>query len=87
MSRQHKTIDRWRWERVRRAALDRDDWRCTCGSPLDPEVHHRVPLDKGGDALALDNLITLCKVYHIDLHMDPRRREWRKFIRGDGGGD
>ena len=61
MSRRHDGIDRGRWERARRAALDRDNWRCRCGSPVDLEVHHVVPLDRGGDPLALDNLLTLCK--------------------------
>ena len=80
MSHRHKAIDRGCWERVRRAALDRDGWRCRCGSPLFLEVHHVQPLDKGGDPLALDNLKTLCRSCHISLHLDPQRRAWRRLI-------
>ena len=86
MSRQHRRHTWWRWEPVRRAALDRDGWRCRCGSPVDLEVHHVVPLDKGGDPFDLGNLRTMCRDCHISLHLDPQRREWRAFVR-EGGND
>ena len=70
------------WARARRAALDRDGWRCVeCGHPGALEVHHVVPLDQGGAPLDLANLQTLCRGCHIGAHMDPARREWRRFLR------
>ena len=81
MSRNHRRLP-WRaWERLRRAALDRDGWRCTrCGSPLDLECHHIVPLDKGGAALALANVETLCRGCHLGEHLPAERRAWRLFV-------
>ena len=81
MSRNHLRLP-WRARaRLRRRALDRDNWRCVrCESPLDLEVHHVVPLAEGGPALALDNLSTLCMSCHLDAHMDPERRAWRRLL-------
>ncbi len=84
MSRHHRNHRRlpWRaWERLRRAALDRDDWKCTrCRAPDELEVHHVQALDRGGAALALANVETLCRGCHIGAHLDPERRAWRMFI-------
>ena len=84
MSRHHRDHRRlpWRqWERLRRAALDRDGWRCTrCGSPAELEVHHVLPLAQGGAALDLANVETVCRGCHLGAHMDPQRRAWRRFI-------
>ena len=82
MSRHHLRIH-WRARaRARRRALDRDGWRCRrCGHPGDLEVHHRTPLEAGGAALALANLITLCRACHLAEHTDPERRRWRRFLR------
>ena len=84
MSKNHADHRRlpWRqWGRLRRRALDRDDWRCVrCESPLDLEVHHVIPLDQGGPALDLGNVETLCRDCHIDAHMDPERRAWRLLL-------
>ena len=84
MSRHHRDHRRlpWRaWARLRRAALDRDRWRCTrCGSPAELEVHHVVPLDAGGAALDLANVSTLCRDCHLGAHQTAERREWRRFI-------
>ena len=49
MSRHHTKISRSRWQRIRRAVLDRDGWRCTkCGQPGRLHVHHIRPLERGG---------------------------------------
>ena len=75
MSRKHVRIGTREPERMRRLALDRDDWRCTrCESPVDLEVHHVQPLAEGGPALALDNLQTLCADCHMAAHLDPERQ-------------
>ena len=85
MSRHHADHRRvpWRqWARVRRAALDRDLWRCRrCQSPLELECHHVVPLAAGGAALALANLEIICRFCHLSAHMTPERRAWRELMR------
>ena len=81
MSRHHDRIPSRAWARVRRMALDRDNWRCTvCGSPVELEVHHIRPLNQGGSALALGNVETLCRGCHLDKHGDPDRRAWRRLV-------
>ena len=82
MSRHHRRVPQVQWERTRRQVLDAAGWRCEqCGSPIELEVHHVQPLDKGGAALALDNLRALCRGCHIAAHMDSERRRWRQFVR------
>ena len=71
-------INRRRWARVRREALDRDGWRCqeglnpqfkpSCGKAGRLEVHHIKPLEHGGKPFELDNLRTLCREHHIRIH-------------------
>ena len=55
------------WARVRRAALDRDEWRCCrCGSPVDLEVHHRRPVAVAPSlAFVLANVETVCRECHL----------------------
>ena len=68
--------------RLKRRALDRDNWRCVrCGSPVDLEMHHVEPLDQGGPH-SLDNVSTLCRDCHIDAHrtIDPERAAWLAFL-------
>ena len=72
------------WSRARRLALDRDDWRCKCGSPADLEVHQVRPVAEGGEPFALANLATLCRECHLSAHLDPERRAWRRLLAGDG---
>ena len=52
-----------RWKRARRAALERDGYRCRkCGRAAGRfEVDHVVPLEAGGAPYALDNLQSLCR--------------------------
>ena len=81
MSRNHRGLSGPAWDRARRAALCRDQWRCVqCGHPADLEVHHLQALDAGGDAFRLDNLRTLCRGCHIAEHLPPERRAWRQFV-------
>ena len=83
MSRNHRRLP-WRLlARARRAALDRDGWRCRrCGHPGGLEAHHVTPLQAGGAALALANLETLCRDCHLAEHADPDRRAWRRYLAG-----
>ena len=84
MSRNHRGLTGAAWRRLRRAALDRDRWRCTkCESPVGLEMHHLVPLDKGGAPLALDNVRMQCRDCHVDSHRairDPERSKWLKLL-------
>ena len=81
MSRNHAGLPWRQWARLRRRALDRDNWRCVrCESPLDLEVHHIQALADGGAALDLANVETLCRDCHIDQHADPERRAWRRLL-------
>lgn len=66
------------WNRVRRAALERDDYECVnCGKTKaeigrNPDVHHIVPVRlfeahdelTVGDAHHLDNVVCLCVTCH-----------------------
>ena len=85
MSRNHRRLTGARWQRLRRAAFDRDAWRCTrCESPLGLEAHHDPPLHTGADPWSLAGVRTLCASCHIDAHRtirDPERAKWLKLIR------
>lgn len=66
------------WNRVREAALDRDDYACVvCGTDADelgrnPDVHHLLPVRRfvdsplfvEEDAHTVDNVVTLCPSCH-----------------------
>jgi hypothetical protein len=57
-------------ERLRRAVLQRDGFRCRsagCGGTSFLAVHHLVPREHGGGN-ALENLVTLCSGCHRALH-------------------
>ena len=55
--------NRARWRRVKRAAIERDGYRCrACGKASGRfEVDHIVPIAAGGAAFDLENLQTLCR--------------------------
>ena len=86
-------IDRTRWQRVRRAALTRDGFRCRrCGRAGRLEADHIRPLtdDPGQDPYALERLQTLCRSCHIsktrteNAARNPVRPEvqaWRDMVR------
>jgi len=82
MSRHHASWRDWRGNPNRRAALDRDGWRCRkCGKAGQLEVHHEKALADGGSH-DLGNLTTLCRGCHIALHrpVRPFRDAWRDLI-------
>lgn len=69
MSHHHDRLDPRRWARVRRAAFDRDEWKCTaCGSRGRLEAHHVIPLERGGAPYGLANVATMCRSCHIKHH-------------------
>ena len=83
MSRHHASWRDWRGNPNRRAALERDGWRCRkCGKAGQLEVHHVESLEDGGTH-DLDNLRTLCRGCHIRLHHRPAlpfRAAWRELL-------
>ena len=56
-----------RWKKVRRAAIERDGYRCrACGRAAGRfEVDHIDPLSEGGAPYDLENLQTLCRPCHL----------------------
>ena len=77
---------RRRWSKVRLQVLDRDGWKCSCGKSARLEVHHRVPLEHGGDFYELSNLESLCKSCHILRHGGTVRKktsevqDWQRYL-------
>lgn len=74
---------RYSWFEIRKLVLERDNYRCRalvlrdgkyvpCNSTENLEVHHRVPLSKGGKTTPL-NLITLCGRCHEARHLHLKR--------------
>jgi hypothetical protein len=56
------------WSDMRQAVLQRDGYRCgNCGSTINLQIHHIVPLSRGGTNLE-SNLRTLCESCHQKIH-------------------
>lgn len=53
-----------RWQRIREYVLKTQPYCDECGA-VATEVHHVVPLDKGGERYALSNLRPLCHRCHM----------------------
>ena len=85
MSLNHLRLHARRWERTRRAAFERDGWRCrACGRPGRLEAHHVRPLERGADPYDLANIETLCRGCHIDRHRrqrTPAETAWARAVR------
>jgi len=66
-------------------AIGRAEYRCAaCGAAGRLEVHHRQPLDAGGDPYDQDNLEVLCRSCHILAggHVPVKgRREWTERLK------
>ena len=85
MSDHHVHLIARRWEATRRAAFERDRYRCTnCGKAGRLEAHHEPPLRQGRDPYDLNGIVTLCRGCHIERHRPdhetPGRAEWRELI-------
>ena len=87
MSLHHKRLNPARWQHARRAALERDGYRCTkcveqgLGGAGKLEVHHITPLHKSGSAYELANLATICRDHHIEHSVFGPRWEWRRYLK------
>ena len=88
MSLNHRKLDRLRWLRVRKLALERAGWRSELSGRAGVlEVDHRVPIARGGDLYDLGNLQVLTRGEHIEKTRrenekpDPARDLWRAMVR------
>ena len=87
MSLHHRRLNQRRWSIARRAALERDGYRCVVcveqglGGAGKLEVHHITPLFKGGLPFALDNLSCLCRDHHIEHSVFGPRLEWQRYLK------
>ena len=69
MSRRHRKLDSRKWEAARRAAFERDGYRCRlCGKAGRLEGHHEPPLREGADPYDVAGILTLCRGCHIKRH-------------------
>ena len=67
------------WIGIRRAVLDRDGYRCRlCGRAGRFEIHHLTPVAAGGGN-ELENLATLCRHCHLEIHRPERKPELRAW--------
>ena len=75
-----------RWDRARRAAKERDGWRCRlCGRAGRLEVDHVLPLHKGGPEFDPANMQTLCRACHVNKTnvengVKPWPAEWSSLV-------
>lgn len=75
------------WARIRKGALERDGYRCQkCGRAGRLEVHHVLPVYKGGTD-DLDNLLSVCRGCHIRItkeesgpQLSPAEAAWERLI-------
>ena len=84
MSLHHRRLNQRRWSIARRAALERDGYRCTntdCAKAGKMEVHHITALARGGSPFGLDNLKTLCRDCHLEHAVFGPRLEWRRYLK------
>ena len=91
MSRHHHTVLRpaARWRRLRLAVMSASGWRCALCPRSAREVDHIVPLDRGGDPWALDNLQAICRGCHVrktraenrSSREVPGQAAWRALLR------
>lgn len=84
MSRNHVKLDWRRWQQTRKAAFERDGYRCTrCGRAGRLEAHHDPPLPSGGDPYDVNGISSLCRSCHIDVHrrpLTPEEQEWADLV-------
>ena len=90
MSRNHRALDRRRWELVRWQVRDRDKWRCrSCGKAGRLEVDHVRPLElfPNQDPFDPAGLQALCRSCHFAktneeriAKLPPDVRAWRNRL-------
>ena len=69
-----------RWQAVRMEVLRGSNWRCgKCGKYAN-EVHHRVPIHRGGAPFARSNLQAVCRPCHYGAHSTTDRRTLKREL-------
>ena len=84
MSKNHTRLDWRRWQQTRKAAFERDGYRCTrCSRPGRLEAHHDPPLQDGANPYDLDGIRTLCRRCHIREHnpITPDEEAWVEMVK------
>lgn len=64
----------WRWDQLSRR-LRRLYGCVVCGTKVDTQVHHRIPLAEGGSEYELSNLEVRCTLHHAEAHR-PAQGRW-----------
>ena len=90
MSHHHVDLNARRWAAVRRAVLNRDNFRCVeCGRAGKLEVDHIVPMQRepGQDVYNPHGLQAICRTCHIEKTRRENRRPltpaesaWRALV-------
>ena len=90
MSQHHTYLNARRWQAVRRAVFERDNFRCCeCGKAGRLEVDHVTPLQRepGQNLYDINGLQALCRACHIEKTQIENRREltpdelaWRALV-------
>ena len=63
-----------RWRKLRAIVLRDARGQCAdCGRGAE-EVHHQIPISKGGEAYDLANLVPLCRLCHDARHGGRQRQ-------------
>lgn len=63
--------DEEKWQEERRECLKRCNYTCqapNCNVTRLVEVHHKIPVTKGGSKYSQSNLTCLCKKHHNKQH-------------------
>ena len=69
------------WKRLRLAALQAANWRCSRCRRYGNECHHKTPLHLGGPELPdLSGLEILCRSCHFQQHPSRRRAAWGDLL-------
>ena len=69
------------WKRLRLAALQAANWRCSRCQRYGNQAHHKVPLHLGGPELPdLSGLEVLCRSCHFQQHPSRRRAGWGDLL-------
>ena len=78
------SVNRQKWARVRRTALEKAGYRCSrCSKAGRLEVHHVQHLKDGGQPFDLNNLAVLCRNCHIHTHkpsMSDEQKTWLRVV-------
>lgn len=88
MSQLHRRVSWTIWSRFKRGILERDGFRCVwCRERGKPgvgrlEVHHKIPLERGGEYMEPTNCVTVCRSCHVAHHRraeTPAARAWIEY--------